>query len=93
MSMHEKIICKKSAGRKPATMLKYVFLLLLFTALMGNWVFGQVTITKPTNGTSICSFTAVGGGAPAYTTLGNIVITEGTTGDFKKNKTGKILCP
>lgn len=89
--MHEKIICKKSAGRKPATMLKYVFLLLLFTALMGNWVFGQVTITKPTNGTSICSFTAVGGSAPAYTTLGNIVITEGTTDDFKKNKTGTIV--
>lgn len=84
MSMRAKLVCKKSAVRKPATALKSVFLLLLFTALMGNWVFGKVAITKPTNGTSICSFTAVGGSAPAFTTLGNIVITEGNKKDFKK---------
>lgn len=72
------------------TFLALILLLVLgaFNAKTGH---AAVIITKPTNGTSICSSTAVGGSAPAWTTLNNIVITEQATGDFKKNISNKTI--
>src|ERR1700744_1505605 len=44
--------------------------------------FATATVTPASGGTGICPGLAVGGGAAAFTPLGNITITEGATNDF-----------
>lgn len=41
-----------------------------------------ITVTAGSGGTNICSSLAVGGSAPAFTTLGNITVSEGTSTDI-----------
>ena len=54
-----------------------VILLGLLMSCMSYAGFANVAITAATGGTNICANLACGGGAPAYTTLGNITIREG----------------
>lgn len=49
-----------------------------------------ITITKPSNG-SICEALAIGGTAPAWTTLNALVLNENENNNFAKNKTGTII--
>jgi hypothetical protein len=56
-------------------------LLALFLCCAGYNSFGAVTVAPATTAT-ICPTLAVGGGATAYTTLSNIMITEGLANDI-----------
>ena len=58
------------------------FLLLILLCFVGNRGYSAVVITQGNGGANICSSKAVGGIAPAYTTLSNIVITEGLISDL-----------
>src|SRR5438876_9503267 len=49
-----------------------------------------VTVTAATGGTNVSADRAQNGAAPAFTTLGNIVIQEGANGDFA-NANGRTL--
>ncbi len=51
----------------------------------------SVTVTAATGGTNIPSSKAQNGPSPAYTTLGNIVITEQVDTDFSQNQTNSTL--
>lgn len=58
------------------------YLLLLLFCLFGFSSFAQVLVTPASGGTTICRNKAVGGIAPAFTTVGSITITEGGVSDF-----------
>ncbi|MHB1050004.1 MAG: beta strand repeat-containing protein [Bacteroidota bacterium] len=62
--------------------LNAVWLLLIGIALSGNILFAAVTVTPATGGTNISADNAANASVPAWTTLGNIVITEVAKGDF-----------
>lgn len=51
----------------------------------------SVLVAPATGGTNIPSTKAANGSAPAYTTLGNIVITEQANNDFAASQTGATL--
>lgn len=63
-------------------------LLVLLCACTGAWA--AVTVTAGTGGTGICSNKAVSGPAPAFTSLGPIVVSEVLNGDFASG-TGTIV--
>lgn len=65
---------------KKASIFSALFALLLICSLSD--AIGQVTLTPATGGTLICSNKAVGGSAPAYTTISPITITETTPADL-----------
>ncbi len=52
---------------------------------------GQVSITAATGGINITRSTAVNGSSPAYSTLGDIVITETLDNDIKQSQTNNTL--
>jgi len=79
---------KKSVKPQLAPTVCMLFLFLFFSPAL---VRGDVVITAPVNGSTICSYTAANGSAPAWTTLGSIIITEGATTDFPKNKSSKTI--
>jgi gliding motility-associated-like protein len=80
------------SGNHIRTKAMKICLLTLLLCGIGNIGFAQVTVTPATGGTTICSSTAhTGGTAPAFTTLGNIVITETTNGDFALGSDQLIL--
>lgn len=58
------------------------YLLVLLFCLFGFKGFAQVLVTPASGGTTICRNKAVGGIAPAFTTVGSITITEGGVSDF-----------
>jgi len=58
------------------------FLLAIVLCSISFTGFATVIVTPASGGTGICPNLAVGGGAPAFTTLGTITITEGTASDF-----------
>jgi gliding motility-associated-like protein len=70
-------------GRGSAERVKAVriFFLVLILSSISFSGYSQVIVT-PANNTTICAQTAVGGGAPACTTLGVIALTETATTDF-----------
>lgn len=59
-----------------------LFWILLAVVLVSVQAHATVTITKATGGTSISADKAENAVSPLYTTLGNIVITEGAGNDF-----------
>jgi uncharacterized protein YjdB len=61
--------------------LYFVLITLLFCCI-GNRVAGAVAVTAASNGINICSNKALGGTAPAFTTLSTITIAEGANGDI-----------
>lgn len=71
--------------------LKSAGLLLVGAVLLGNIAFATVTVTPGSGGTSISADNAANATSPAWTTLGNIVITEGANGDFATNQTNATL--
>ncbi len=60
--------------------IKILLLVILCCICRGGYA--AVTVTPASGGTAICSSKALGGTAPAYTTLGAITITEGNTADI-----------
>lgn len=50
-----------------------------------------ITVTAASGGTNICSNLAVGGSNPAFTTLGNIVVTEGANTDISNGAHTLVL--
>jgi pectate lyase len=62
--------------------LKAACILLIGIALSGNMLIAAVTVTPATGGTNISADNAANAATPAWTTLGNIVITEGAKTDF-----------
>ncbi|MFA6469683.1 MAG: hypothetical protein WCW35_12350 [Bacteroidota bacterium] len=62
--------------------IKTAGLLLAAIVLCGNMLFATVTVTAATGGTNISADKAANAVTPLFTTLGNIVITEGAKGDF-----------
>jgi len=71
------------SGNHIRTKAMKICLLTLLLCGVGNIGFAQVATTAATGGTTICSSTAhTGGTAPAFTTLGNIVLTETANSDF-----------
>lgn len=63
-------------------MKKILLFLACAVALAAPKAKAAITVTPGTGGTNICANLAVGGLTPAYTTLGNIVVTEGLNADF-----------
>src|ERR1051326_3470310 len=53
--------------------------------------FAAVSVTVATGGTNLSADLATNGAAPAFTTLGNIVITETGTGDFAAQTTKTLI--
>ena len=51
----------------------------------------SITVTPASGGTNIASEKAQNGSTPAYTTIGNIVITSQNNNDFAKNQSNKTL--
>jgi len=62
-------------------MIKTLLLAVLF-CVAGYSGYAQVSVTPASGGTGICPTQAVGGGSAAYTTLGTITVTEGSTNDI-----------
>jgi hypothetical protein len=65
-----------------------IFCLLIIST---TTVAGQVSITAAAGGTNIAKSTAVNGGSPAYSTLGDIVILETVDDDIKQSQTNNTL--
>ena len=66
----------------PSKMVLRFFVLLILLCGFHNGLFANITVTPGSGGTNICNSKAVGGTAPAFTTLGVITMTEGAAGDF-----------
>ena len=64
--------------------MKQFSFLLICAAFLGfsKQAGAAITVTQGTGGTNICSSLAVGGSSPAFTTLGNITVTEGVVTDI-----------
>ncbi|MCX6120398.1 MAG: hypothetical protein NTX44_02110 [Ignavibacteriales bacterium] len=63
----------------------HILLISLFAVLVLSWdqsALAAVTVTAATGGTNISADKAANATSPAWTALGNIVITEGANGDF-----------
>jgi hypothetical protein len=69
-------------------LLSSIILLFLVSASV---TYGQVIVTAGTGGTNLVKSTAVNGSSPAYTTLGDIVITETKKSDIKEGQKNKKL--
>ena len=71
----------------------FLFAACLFCIHSG--VMASVTITKAAGGTGISADKSANASSPAYTTLGDVVITEGVAGDFAigTNVTFRLSCP
>ncbi len=84
--------CKKTlrtrSGNKFVKSFAALALLMLFN--MAH-TFAAVTVSPAFGGTNICASNAVGGSAPAYVTIGNILIQENVNSDF--NGTSITLAP
>lgn len=63
-------------------MKKILFLVAFFAGFMSFTADAAITVTPGTGGTNICANRAVGGVNAGFTTLGNIVITEGLNNDI-----------
>jgi len=63
-------------------MKKFLLLAVVFLGLQAFKANAFITVTAGTGGTNICASLAVGGSSPAFTTLGNITITEGANNDI-----------
>ena len=59
-----------------------LFLVCLIVLCVSRAANAAITVTPGSGGTNICSALAVGGSAPAFTTLGTITLTEGLVGDM-----------
>ena len=72
-------------------------LLLLAAGLLNihHAALGYVTINRAGGGTGISADKSANASSPAYTTLGNVVISEGTAGDFSvgTNVSFRLSCP
>jgi hypothetical protein len=74
------------------SVLVFVFAFLTVSLLSAGVVFAAgVTVTPATGGTDIFADKAANAASPAYTTLGNISITENATGDFAEDQTGTLI--
>lgn len=73
----------------------FLKMLLLIVLLYGvqHTAVAAVTVLPGTGGTGICSNKAVGGPAPAFTSLGAILITEGVNSDFGVGTNTLVLQP
>ena len=71
--------------RRSVRLRAVIMALVLFS--FSQTVSAQVTVTTATGGTGISADKALNGGAPTYTTLGNIVITETVKSDFATTAT------
>ncbi len=73
----------------------FLKILLLIALLYGvqHSAIAAVTVLPGTGGTGICSNRAVGGPAPAFTSLGSILITEGINSDFGIGTNTLVLQP
>jgi hypothetical protein len=67
-----------------------ITILLVLISKIGFAAGGTISTTKPSNG-SICQALAIGGTAPAWTTLNPLVLNENANGNFAKNKLGTII--
>src|SRR5437667_12207419 len=78
-------IIGSAKARRFNLMKKKIAMFLVVSGLaMGATTMTQaaVTVTAATGGTNVSADRAQNGAAPAYSTLGNIVIQEGANGDF-----------
>ena len=75
---------------KSSKIIKFYPILFLFIISI-SVSYGQVTVTAASGGIDLTRSLAVNGSAPAYTTLGNIVITETAMNDVKQSQTNATL--
>lgn len=76
---------------KTKMMIRVYFVFIAAVFLFGaNPAFAAVTVTPASGGTNLSADNAQNASVPAFTTLGDIVITEGAKGDFAK-QTGATL--
>lgn len=90
LSMLKLMVSHKGISYSKGT-LKMIFSTLLLC--FGYSGFANVVITSASGGTGICSNTASTGSSPAFTTLGNIVISEGSNSDFSSGSDQLTLVP
>ncbi|MFA6476084.1 MAG: hypothetical protein WCV68_01565, partial [Candidatus Paceibacterota bacterium] len=74
-------------------LLAFGAILSLILAFYPGSVFAAVSITTATGGTNISADKAANATSPAYTTLGNIVITENNNNDISSNGTFTVAPP
>lgn len=82
--------------RKGTYMTKYRGIVLpllvpVMLILFSNPLSAAISVTKGTGGTSLSADRANNASSPVWTTLGNIVITEGNNGDIAKNQSGRTF--
>jgi hypothetical protein len=79
---------RNNSGKNLAKSMLVLLLVMLFSV---SGTLAAVTVSPAFGGTNICASNAVGGSAPAYVTIGNILIQENVNADF--NGTSITLAP
>lgn len=78
-------------GHSPANALIAGITLISGVLFFSSFAFASVSVTAATSGTNISADKAANATSPAYTTLGNIVITEGADTDFAASQSNTTL--
>ncbi len=71
--------------------IKRLYTVIFLLSISATMTFGQVSVTAATGGIDLVRGTAANGSAPAYTALGNIVITEALVSDVKQSQSNATM--